>query len=262
MNVHGKPGRQTGQTPYTLEVCADCTESALEAAKNGATRIELCSNLVIGGTTPSLELFREIRAETDIDINVLIRPRFGDFHYTDHELAIMCREIEAFAREGANGIVIGSLNVDGGLCVTQMKKMIRAAGDCRITLHRAFDVCRNPWETMEKAAQLGVNTILTSGQAANCLDGQELLARLLEEAPEEMDILIGAGVTPKVIEQLLSRMPAKHFHMSGKRVMESEMKWRNPKVNMGLPGISEFEIYQTDGLLVREAAKMLRKRWE
>lgn len=261
MNVHRKSGRQTGQTPYTLEVCADCTESALEAAKNGATRIELCANLVIGGTTPSLELFREIRAETDIAINVLIRPRFGDFHYTDHELAIMCREIAAFAGEGANGIVIGSLNVDGSLCISQMKEMIQAAGDCRITLHRAFDVCRNPCETMEQAAQLGVDTILTSGQAADCTQGQKLLLRLMEEAPEGLDILIGAGVTPNVIQQFLSRMPARHFHMSGKRVMESEMRWRNPGVNMGLPGISEFEIYRTDGALVREAAKLLKDRW-
>lgn len=262
MKVHRNSNHGPKDRAYTLEVCADCTESALEAAKNGATRIELCANLVIGGTTPSLELFREIRVETDIDINVLIRPRFGDFHYTDHEFAIMCREIEAFAREGANGIVIGSLNVDGSLCVTQMREMIQAAENCRITLHRAFDVCRNPWETMEQAVELGVDTILTSGQAANCLDGQELLLRFMEEAPKGLDILIGSGVTPEAIQQILIRMPAKHFHMSGKRIMESEMKWRNPKVNMGLPGISEFEIYRTDGTVVREAAKILKERWD
>lgn len=253
--------RDSHEDSYTLEVCADCTESALEAAKNGATRLELCANLVIGGTTPGLELFREIRAESDIDINVLIRPRFGDFHYTNHELAIMCREIETFAGEGAHGIVIGSLNSDGSLHVPQMREMIAAAGNCHITLHRAFDVCRDPFEVMEQADGLGVDTILTSGQEASCLAGRDMLKQLIEKAPEGMDILIGAGVTPEVIRQILSQMPAKHFHMSGKKVLDSAMTWRNPKVNMGLPGISEFEIYRTDGAVIREAKEILESKW-
>lgn len=247
--------------PFTLEVCVDSTESALEAAAGGATRLELCADLVIGGTTPGLELFREIRSESDIDINVLIRPRFGDFHYTGHEIAIMCREIEAFAREGAHGIVMGSLQKDGSLNIPQMREMIAAAGDCRITLHRAFDVCREPFQVMEQAAELGVDTILTSGQEADCLAGMEVLGKLIEEAPEGLDILIGAGVTPEVIRQFLSQMPARHFHMSGKKVLESEMQWRNPKVNMGLPGISEFEIYRTDSNVIREARHILEMAW-
>ena len=232
MRICTKPKKDPHENSYTLEVCADCTESALEAAENGATRLELCANLVIGGTTPGVELFREIRAQSDIAINVLIRPRFGDFHYTSHELAIMCREIETFAREGAHGIVIGSLHADGSLHVPQMKEMIAAAGNCHITLHRAFDVCRDPFETMEQAAELGVDTILTSGQEADCL-----------------------------IRQILSQMPARHFHMSGKKVMDSAMTWRNPKVNMGLPGISEFEIYRTDGAVIREAKEILESKW-
>lgn len=261
MKTFTKNEKDSCGTPYTLEVCVDSTESALEAAKNGATRLELCANLIIGGTTPGLELFREIRSESDIDINVLIRPRFGDFHYTDHELAIMCREIETFAKEGAHGIVIGSLYSDGSLHVPQMKEMIAAAGNCRITLHRAFDVCRNPFEVMEQAAELGVDTILTSGQEADCLTGREMLKKLIEKAPEGLNILIGAGVTPEVIRQILSQIPARHFHMSGKKVLDSEMTWRNPRVNMGLPGISEFEIYRTDGTVIREAREILENKW-
>ena len=115
----------------------------------------MCESGHRGGTTPGVELFREIRAESDIDMNVLIRPRFGDFHYTGHEVAIMCREIETFAREGSHGIVIGSLHSDGSLHREQMREMIAAAGDCRITLLRAFDVCRDPFEVMEQAAYLG-----------------------------------------------------------------------------------------------------------
>lgn len=247
--------------PYTLEVCVDSTESAVEAVKNGATRLELCGNLVIGGTTPSLELFREIKKETKIDINVLIRPRFGDFHYSSHEHAIMCREIETFAREGAHGIVIGSLHTDGSLHLSQMKEMIQAAGDCSVTLHRAFDVSKNPLETLFQAAELHVDTILTSGQEKNCWEGRNLLKTLLEKAPENMNILIGAGVSPQIISKMLLIMPARHFHMSGKKKMESEMVWRNSKVNMGLPGISEFEIYRTDGRQIQQARNVLEEKW-
>lgn len=247
--------------PYTLEVCVDSVESAIAAAQGGGTRLELCSNLVIGGTTPSLELFREVRSCTGIDVNVLIRPRFGDFHYTDHELAIMCREVEAFAGAGAHGVVIGCLHRDGSLDLPKMRSLIRAAGECHVTLHRAFDVCRDPFTVLEQAAELGVDTILTSGQEADCWTGRALLAQLLERAPRGMSILIGAGVTPKVIARMLPLMPARQFHMSGKRVLESEMTYRNPRVSMGLPGISEFEIYRTDAEAIRQAARLLEETW-
>ena len=173
----------------------------------------------------------------------------------------MCGEIEAFAREGAHGIVMGSLQKDGSLNISQMREMIAAAGDCRITLHRAFDVCREPFQVMEQAAELGVDTILTSGQEADCLAGMEVLGKLIEGAPEGLDILVGAGVTPEIIRLFLAKMPARHFHMSGKKVMESEMQWRNPKVSMGLPGISEFEIYRTDSNVIREARHILEMAW-
>lgn len=244
---------------FTLEVCVDSVESAIIAAENGATRLELCGNLVIGGTTPSMELFREVRRCTEVDVNVLIRPRFGDFHYTDHELNIMCREIKAFADEGAHGVVIGALNTDGTLDLPAVREMTAAAGKCHVTLHRAFDVCRNPLEVLGQAAGLGIDTILTSGQAANCMEGKELLATLIQEAPDGVDILVGAGVNPKVMEQLIPYMSAKHFHMSGKKVLDSEMIWRNPKVSMGLPGISEFEIYRIDGEQIRRAREILNK---
>ncbi|MGM9537747.1 MAG: copper homeostasis protein CutC [Candidatus Onthomonas sp.] len=247
--------------PYTLEVCVDSVESALAAAQGGGTRLELCANLVIGGTTPSLELFREVQSCTDIDVNVLIRPRFGDFHYTDHELAIMCREVEAFSRAGAHGVVIGCLHRDGSLDLPKMRSLIQAAGESHVTLHRAFDVCNNPFTVLEQAAELGVDTILTSGQEADCWTGRALLAQLLERAPQGMSILIGAGVTPKVIDQMLPLMPARQFHMSGKQVLESEMIYRNPRVSMGLPGISEFQIYRTDAVEIRKAAQLLEQRW-
>lgn len=247
--------------PYTLEVCVDSVESALAAARGGATRLELCANLVIGGTTPSLELFRAVRRRVNVDVNVLIRPRFGDFHYTEPELSIMCREVETFSKAGAHGVVIGCLHRDGSLDVDKMRALIRAAGDCQITLHRAFDVCSDPFAVLDQVAELGIDTILTSGQEADCWTGREMLRQLLDRAPEGVGILIGAGVTPEVIRQLLPLLPARQFHMSGKRVLESEMTYRNPRVSMGLPGISEFQIYRTDEESVRQAAQILEQRY-
>ena len=180
---------------YVLEVCVDSVESAVAAVKGGATRLELCANLIIGGTTPSFALFDAVKAAVDIPINVLIRPRFGDFLYTRAEYDIMCREIEWFAARGANAVVIGALKTDGSLDKEKMSGMIAAANGVRITMHRAFDVAHDPMKTFEEAVALGVDTILTSGQKANAWAGRELIGALLEKSAGKADILIGGGVS-------------------------------------------------------------------
>ena len=154
---------------FVLEACVDSVESALAAVKGGATRLELCSNLVIGGTTPSQWLYEEIRKESDIRIHALIRPRFGDFCYTDHEFEIIRNEVRMFRKLGAEGVVIGNLRPDGTLNMEEMEQLMDAAGDMSVTLHRALDVCRDPYETFEQAKRLGISTILTSGQKNSCL---------------------------------------------------------------------------------------------
>lgn len=126
-----------------LEVCADSMESALAAERGGADRIELCGNLVIGGTTPSQALFEKIRKETSLKIRVLLRPRFGDFCYSQNEYEILKEEVKLFRRLGADGIVIGCLNPDGSLNMEQMQGLIAEAGDMDVALHRAFDVSRD-----------------------------------------------------------------------------------------------------------------------
>ena len=164
---------------FVLEACVDSVESALAAVKGGANRLELCSNLVIGGTTPSQWLYEEIRKESDIRIHALIRPRFGDFCYTDHEFEIIRNEVRMFRKLGAEGVVIGILRPDGTLNMEEMEKLMEDAGDMSVTLHRAFDVCRNPYETFEQAKRLGISTILTSGQKNSCVAGKELLRELV-----------------------------------------------------------------------------------
>lgn len=242
---------------YILECCVDSVESALAAAEGGADRLELCSNLVIGGTTPTLALFEQIREKTKIRIHALIRPRFGDFLYTEDEAAIICKEIEAFRKAGAEGVVIGSLTKEGALDMEQMKRFMDCAGDLSVTLHRAFDMCKEPFAELERAKELGVHTVLTSGQAASCVAGIERMKELCEAAGNEIRILAGAGICEEAVKKLLAETKLTDFHMSGKVVLESGMEYRNPNVSMGLPGMSEYDIWRTDAQKVRAVRALL-----
>ena len=245
---------------YVLEVCVDSVESAVAAAKGGATRLELCANLIIGGTTPSVALFDAVREAVDIPVNVLIRPRFGDFLYTAAEYDIMVREITMFAQRGANAVVIGALKADGTLDREKMSGMIAAARGCRVTMHRAFVVCCDPLAVPEEAIALGVDTILTSGQKANAWAGRDMIGQLLEKATGRADILIGGGVSAGVIGDFKREYPASRaFHLSGKTVLDSGMTYRNGEVSMGLPGISEFQVWRTEEDAIRRAADELER---
>ena len=147
-----------------IEACVDSYASAMAAARGGADRLELCANLAIGGTTPSLSLFRQVRRDCPVKVNVLIRPRFGDFLYDQAELEEIAEEIDAFRELGANGVVIGVLTPEGALDQAAMARLMERAGDMEVTLHRAFDMTRDPFAALEAAVSLGCRTILTSGQ--------------------------------------------------------------------------------------------------
>lgn len=242
---------------YILEVCVDSVESAIEAVKGGADRLELCANLVIGGTTPSPELFNAVRRVTDIPMHVLIRPRFGDFCYTDYEFKIIKEEVKMFRELGAEGVVIGVLTREGELDVSRMETLIKEANGLPVTLHRAFDVCKNPYDALMDAKKLGIDTILTSGQKNHCLDGRELLKDLVEKAGKDINIMIGSGVTPEVISEMAPYTKALAFHMSGKENIESLMTYRNADVSMGLPIMSEYMIWRTNKDTIKEARIVL-----
>lgn len=242
---------------YILEACVDSVPSALAAARGGADRLELCSNLIIGGTTPDIALYKEIRKYTDIPARALLRPRFGDFCYDEYEYNILLENIAMYKDAGINGIVIGSLNPDGSLNVKQMEGMIRAADGMGITLHRAFDMCSNGMETLHIAKEIGVDTILTSGQEASCSKGWEMIKAMVEEAGDDMTILVGAGVSASVIKEMHEKTGTTAFHMSGKITKNSLMQFRRETVNMGLPGISEYEIWETSEENIRKAREVM-----
>ena len=238
---------------YTLEACVDSVESALAAAKGGANRLELCSNLIIGGTTPSQWLLKEIRNYTDIKINVLIRPRFGDFCYSDYEFNIMKEEVQMFRELGVSGAVFGILKPDGTLNLKAMEVLMNLANDMEVTLHRAFDVCRDPYIALDQAKSLGIRSILTSGQKNTCLAGSSLIKELVELSRGEIEILVGGGVNAEVIKKIGPLTGARAYHMSGKSNRDSTMEFRKADVSMGLPDLDEFIIWKTDEEKIREA---------
>lgn len=244
---------------YVLEVCADSIASVIEAQKGGATRIELCSNLIIGGTTPGKTFFEQVRRYSDLPVRILLRPRFGDFCYDDYEFQTMLEDVQMFKELGANGIVLGVLRSDGTLNLEQMQSLMDAAGTLDITLHRAFDVCVNPYEALNQAIDLGINTILTSGQKQNAWEGRELLAELQIMSQGKIEILAGAGINAAAIEKLLPETGITSYHMSGKIVKDSRMSFRREGVPMGLAGFSEFDIWQTSEYEIRKAAAVLQK---
>ena len=239
-----------------LEICVDSLVSARAAISGGADRIELCSALLAGGLTPYAELLRQIRAESDIPVRCLMRPRPGDFLYAKEELAMMAAQIRALKAAGADGFVIGCLTPQGDLDEAALAPLLDACGGSGITLHRCIDVSRDPAETYLRAGALGIDTVLTSGSAASCTAGIDTIGRLLElrDARSGPEVLIGAGVSAPVIRNFRQRFPqARAFHMSGKTELESAMVFRREGIPMGLPGLDEWHIQQTDAMTVRLA---------
>ena len=240
-----------------LEICVDSLTSARAAIAGGADRLELCAALVAGGLTPYVHLLEQIRAESDIPVRCLMRPRPGDFLYEPEEIDMMAKQIPALKAAGADGFVIGCLTAQGDLDEDPMKKLIDAADGSGLTLHRCIDVSRDPLETYRAAGKLGIDTVLTSGAASNCVLGLPTIERLLElrDAENGPEVLIGAGVKAEVIRKIRGFYPtAEAFHASCKTDEESAMSFRREGVPMGLPGLDEWHIPTTS----REAVAAAR----
>ena len=245
-----------------LEICVDSYASAMAAIRGGADRLELCSALAVGGLTPSPAMLKQIRQVSSIPVRCLMRPRGGDFLYTKEEIAQMAMEMETLRSAGADGFVIGCLTADGNLDSDAMNPLLKAAEGCGLTLHRCIDVSRDPAKTYADAASLGFDTVLTSGGAGSCLKGMDTIRELirLRDEVNGPEVLIGAGVKATVIGEFLEKAPgSRAFHMSGKTEIESGMRFRREGVPMGLPGLDEWHIQQTDEEAVRAARTILNK---
>jgi copper homeostasis protein len=244
--------------PIVVEACVDSIESALAAARGGAHRIELCANLIEGGTTPSAGTLAVCRARLDIPICVLIRPRGGDFLYSAAELAVMLEDIRRAKQAGAHGIVTGVLTADGEIDADRTRELIAAARPLQVTFHRAFDVCRDASRALEMLVALGVERVLTSGQAATAPEGAETIARFVRQAAGRIGILPGGGVTADNAPALVRATGVTEVHLTGAVPHQSAMTFRAPAVTLGNAAPrSEYEWSVTDAEQIQRVVKGL-----
>ena len=231
-----------------IEICANSAQSCVEAEAGGAARVELCAGIPEGGTTPSYGEIKTAQALTSsIDINVIIRPRGGDFLYTPAEIDAMLADIDLCKQLGVHGVVFGCLTKEGDIDVALMRRFIEAARPLSVTCHRAFDVARDPFTALEQLIELGCDRILTSGQQSDAVKGIPLIAELVKRSADRIIIMPGCGVRENNIARIEAETGAKEFHTSARSIVYSKMEYRNENVPMGSSIVSsEFETVQTD----------------
>ena len=210
-----------------LEIAANSVASALAAQEGGAGRVELCTALEAGGLTPSYAQIAMAREKLTIPLYVLIRPRAGDFLYSDLEFETMRRDIEACVQAGCDGVVFGALDADGNVDLPRCRLLMAAAGSIGVTFHRAFDLVRDPMSALEDVIALGCERVLTSGAQANALEGAALIRQLVELSAGRIVVMPGAGVDARNIGELLSITGAREFHASARQREPSGMRWRS-----------------------------------
>ncbi len=215
-----------------IEVCVDSVESAVAAEQGGADRVELCDNLLEGGTTPSAGAIAVARRTLGIALHVMIRPRGGDFCYSAIELEMMRHDIKVAKELGADGVVFGILTPEGDIAEDQTRELLALARPMSVTFHRAFDVARDPYAALDSLIALGVDRILTTGQEPSVLEGMELVADLVRHAQGRIIVMPGSGAERRM-GQLVRATGANEFHVVATRSVESPMRFRNDRVFMG-----------------------------
>ena len=215
------------------EICINSPESAVAAQKAGADRVELCANLLEGGTTPSIGAVQTARSRVDIGLHVIVRPRGGDFLFNDFEVETMKQDIDAMKQIGVDGIVIGSLTQDGEIDIQQTRALVERARPLSVTFHRAFDMCHDPIQSLESLIDLGVDRLLTSGQEESVIEGIDLIKELQEKANDRIIIMPGGGITPRNLKKLVDYTGVKEVHFAAMKTVPSEMVFRNDRVYMG-----------------------------
>ena len=243
-----------------VEICVDSATGAFAAERGGADRVELCDNLLEGGTTPSAGTIKVARRGLKIGLQVIVRPRGGDFLYNAEELEVMKEDIRMAKELGADGVVIGCLTPEGDIDRSQTSQLIALARPLSITFHRAFDMCRDPHKALEELIALGIERILTSGQEASCLEGMELIAALQKQAAGRIIVMPGGGITARNIQRIIAATGVSEVHLSARQTIESGMHYRNSSVFMGgTLRPPEFSWKTTDEKTVRMLIEILRK---
>ena len=240
-----------------IEICLESVESVIAAEKGGADRVEFCSDLFEGGTTPSLGAFKTARKHTTIAMMVMIRPRGGDFCYSDLEFETMREDIRLFKEAGADGVVFGILNPDGTIDTKRSKELIALSRPMQVTFHRAFDMTPNAEEALETLIAMGVDRVLTSGQEASVMEGLPLLKKLVDQGRERIIVMPGAGISERSFAYVHEMVGASEYHVFVPAPVESKMQYRPGHIYMGgLLRQPEFDIFHTDEQRVNTFVEM------
>jgi copper homeostasis protein len=233
-----------------VEICIDSVESAIAAARGGAKRVELCSALSEGGITPSAGLISAVRAAIEIEIFVIVRPRGGDFVYSDSEIEVMARDIEEAKQRKVDGVVVGVLTPDGEVDVERTRKLVELARPVGVTFHRAFDVCNDLSRGLEDVISAGADRILTSGGAPDAMRGIDRLAQLQKDARGRISIMAGGGIRPANVRALTLKTGVGEVHSSLSRSFDE-----SAEMGSGLNGRRVYLVLEEDVRAFKAAAE-------
>lgn len=242
-----------------IEICVEGIDGLVAAQQGGADRVELCASLLEGGLTPSMGVVKQALAVATIPFHVIIRPRGGDFLYSELEYQSMLDDVRACRDLGVAGVVIGCLTADGRIDEARTKALVEAARPMKVTNHRAFDMTRDPEEAIEALVRCGVDRVLTSGQRDTALEGIDILKRTHAAARGRIVIMACGALDETNIAEVLRRSGADELHFAALKTISSGMGFRNPHVGMGGTAIErEFEVTLTDTDAVRRTIAAAR----
>jgi copper homeostasis protein len=231
----------SAQYGVLVEACVDAIDAALEAERGGAGRIELCGELLQGGVTPSAGLIAAVWDRIDIPLFVLVRPRAGDFLYTDDELDVMRRDIEQMKTLAVDGVALGALTADGDVDVERMRSLIELARPMSVTFHRAFDFARDQDAALDALLELGVDRVLTSGGASTASEGATRIGELVRRVGDRMVIMAGGSITPTNVGEVVAQSGVREVHVRGAAPVDSAMRHRRSAVSLSKVGASDYE---------------------
>jgi copper homeostasis protein len=243
----------------TLELCLESVDSVIAADRGGAQRVELCANLLEGGTTPSAGAIRAARAHATLGINVMIRPRGGDFLYTDAEFESMQHDIQAAKELGADGIVIGLLRADGTVDVERTRQLVELAHPLPVTFHRAIDVSRDLLQALEDVISTGAARVLTSGGQPSIVKGAAMVAKMVEAAKDRIIVMPGCGVRPENVLSIIETTGASEVHIALEEEQQSGMQFRKAEIPMGGVDGREYLRFVTPESAVRNVVQILSR---
>lgn len=237
----------------TLEIVVYNIESALRAQEGGADRIELCADPGSGGTTPSYGTIELVRQNVSIDLYVMIRPRGGDFLYSNYEFHAMKRDLVQCQRLSVDGVVFGMLQSDGTIDIKRCKELIARARPLKVTCHRAFDRTADPFQALEDCIEAGFDRILTSGQCDKAIEGADLIKKLVSQAADRITIMAGSGVNTENAETILRSSGVKELHFSAVKYRKSNMVYLNERLkSMGSDAEHEFAVRTVDPEVIQK----------